>query len=106
MTEGPYSLVRLEQVRIVSCLLYGTLFLIVNCTSGGLHLRMFVFFMNLSNFGKNSIFLASSGSFNVKIDNIHIFFPAVLVANFEFACLAPKYTGWTVSMETVCTAKS
>ena len=30
-------------------------------------------------------------------------FFAVLVTNFEFACFAPKqkYTGWTVSMETV-----
>ena len=34
------------------------------------------------------------------------FFFAVLVANFEFAGFAPKqkYTGWTVSMETVRTA--
>ena len=38
-TEGQYSLVRLEQVRLVSSLLYGTLFLIVKCTSGGLHLN-------------------------------------------------------------------
>ena len=53
--------------------------------------------------------LASSGSFNVKIDNIHtFFFFAVLVANFEFAGFAPKqkYTDWTVCMETVRTAKS
>ena len=36
------------------------------------------------------------------------FFSAVLVANFEFAgfALKQKYTGWTVSMETVHTAKS
>ena len=55
-----------------------------------------------------SIFLASSGSSTVKNDNIHSFFFAVLVANFEFADFAPKqkYTGWTVSMETVRTAKS
>ena len=35
------------------------------------------------------------------------FFFAVLVANVEFAGLAPKqkYTGWIVSMETVRTAK-
>ena len=54
-----------------------------------------------------SIFLASSGSFIVKNDNIQYFF-AVLVANFEFAGFAPKekYTGWTVFMETVRTAKS
>ena len=58
-------------------------------------------------FGKISIFLASSGSFNVKNDNIHTFF-AVLVANFEFAGFASKqkYVDWTVSIETVCTAKS
>ena len=55
-----------------------------------------------------SIFLASAGSFNVKNDKFHIFFFAVLVANVEFAGLTPKqkYTDWTVSMETVCTAKS
>ena len=35
------------------------------------------------------------------------FFFTDLVANFEFASFAPKqkYTGWTVSMETVRTAK-
>ena len=38
-TEGQYSPVRLEQARLVSSLLYGTLFLIVKCTSGGLHLK-------------------------------------------------------------------
>ena len=43
---------RLEQARLVSCLLYGTLFLIVKCTSGGLHLKMFVFYIHLWNFGK------------------------------------------------------
>ena len=37
-----------------------------------------------------SIFLASSGSFTVKNDNIHSFFSAVLVANFEFASFTPK----------------
>ena len=44
----------------------------------------------------------------MKNDNIHSFFFAVLVANFEFAGFAPKqkYTGWTVSVETVRTAKS
>ena len=57
---------------------------------------------------KISIFLASSDSFDVKTDIIHTFFFAVLVANFEFAGFAPKqkYTDWTVSMETVRTAKS
>ena len=39
MTEGQYSPVRPEQARLVSSLLYGTLFLIVKCTSGGLHLK-------------------------------------------------------------------
>ena len=73
-TEGQYSTERLEQARLVSCLLYGTLFLIVKCTSGGLHLKMFVFSIHLWNFGKISIFLASSGSFNVKNDKIHTFF--------------------------------
>ena len=78
-TEGQYSPVRLEKARLVSSLLYGTLFLIVKCTSGGLHLKMFVFF-----------------------------FFTVLVANFEFAGFASrqKYTDWTISMETVRTAKS
>ena len=42
-TEGQYSTVRLKQARLVSGLLYGTLSLIVKCTSGGLHLKMFVF---------------------------------------------------------------
>ena len=44
----------------------------------------------------------------MKNDNIHSFCFAVLVANFEFAgfALKEKYTGWTVSMETVRTAKS
>ena len=39
--SGQYSPVRPEQARLVSCLLYGTLFLIVKCTSGGLHLKGF-----------------------------------------------------------------
>ena len=38
-TEGQYSPVRPQQARLVSSLLYGTLFLIVKCTSGGLHLK-------------------------------------------------------------------
>ena len=38
-TEGQYYPVRLEKARLVSTLLYGTLFLIVKCTSGGLHLK-------------------------------------------------------------------
>ena len=42
-TEGQYSTVRLEQARLVSSLLYGTLSLIVKCTSGDLHLKMFFF---------------------------------------------------------------
>ena len=40
MTEGQYSPVRLEQARLVSSLLYGTLSLIVKCTSGGLLLKI------------------------------------------------------------------
>ena len=46
-TEGQYSLVRLEQARLVSSLLYGTLFFIVQCSSGGLHLKMFFFLIYL-----------------------------------------------------------
>ena len=45
----------------------------------------------------------------MKTDNFHtFFFFAVLVANVEFAGFAPKqkYTDWTISMETVHTAKS
>ena len=38
-----------------------------------MHFR-FVFSIYLENFGKISIFIASSDSFNVKDDNIHIFF--------------------------------
>ena len=44
----------------------------------------------------------------LKNDKFSHFFLAVLVANVEFAGFAPKqkYTDWTVSMETVRTAKS
>ena len=73
-TEGQYSPVRPEQARLVSFLLYGTLFLIVKCTSAGLHLKMLVCFIHLWNFARISIFSASSGSFNVKNDNIYTFF--------------------------------
>ena len=73
-TEGQYSPVRLEQARLVSSLLYGTLFVIVKCTSCGLLLKMFIFSIYLWNFGKISIFLASSHSFHVKNDIIHTFF--------------------------------
>ena len=52
-TEMQYSPVRLEKARLVSNLLYGTLSLIVKCTAGSLHLKMFVFFIHLWNFGKN-----------------------------------------------------
>ena len=38
-TEGQYSPIRPELARLVSSLLYGTLLLIVKCTSGGLHLK-------------------------------------------------------------------
>ena len=77
-TEGQYSPVRPEQVRLVSCLLYGILFLIVKCTSGAINLFSFLAFSFLSFYLFNlfylSIFLASSGSFTVKNDNIHSFF--------------------------------
>ena len=38
-TESQYSPVQPQQARLVSSLLYGTLFQIVKCTSGGLHLK-------------------------------------------------------------------
>ena len=107
-TEGQYSPVRPEQARLVSSLLYDTLFLIVKCTSGGLHLKNVRPLHPSLKFRKNFNLLASAGTFNVKNDNFHTFFFAVLVANVEFAGFAPKqkYTDWTVSMETVRTAKS
>ena len=46
--EGQYSPVRPEQARLVSCLLYGTLFLIVKCTSGAMNLFSFLSFSFLS----------------------------------------------------------
>ena len=74
-TEGQYSPVRPEQARLVSCLLYGTLFLIVKCTSGAINLFSFLSFSSISfQSFYLSIFLASSGSFTVKNDNIHSFF--------------------------------
>ena len=107
-TEGQYSPVRPEQARLVSSLLYGTLFLMVKCTSGGLHLKNVRLLHPSLKIRKKKIFLASAGSFNVKNDNFHPFFFAALVANVEFAGFAPKpkYTDWTVTMETVRTAKS
>ena len=42
--EGQYSPVRPEPARLVSCLLYGTLFLIVKCTSGAINLFSFLSF--------------------------------------------------------------
>ena len=96
--------------RLVSCLLYGTLFLIVKCNSSDLHLKMFIFFIHLWNFGEMSIFLlASSGSYIVKNDNIHRFFFLLFwlqILNLPTSLQNKKYTDWTVSMETVCTAKS
>ena len=44
--EGQYSPVRPEQARLVSCLLYGTLFLIVKCTSGAINLFSFLSFQS------------------------------------------------------------
>ena len=69
-TEGRYSPVRPKQARLVSCLLYGTVFLIVKCTSGAINLFSFLSFQSFY----LSFFLASSGSFTVKNDNIHSFF--------------------------------
>ena len=106
-TEGQYSPVRPEQARLVSSLLYGTLFLIVKCTSGGLHLKN-VRLLHPSLKFRKKFNLFSFCPLVVKNDNFHTFFFAVLVANVEFAGFAPKqkYTDWTVSMETVRTAKS
>ena len=94
-----------EQAWLVSSLLYGTLFLIVKCTSGGLHLKNVRLLHPSLKFREKKAFV---GTFNVKNDNFHTFFFAVLVANVEFAGFAPKqkYTDWTVSMEAVRTAKS
>ena len=75
-TEGQYSPVRPEQARLVSSLLYGTLFLIVKWTSRGLHLknvRLLHPSLKFQSF-QISIFLASAGSFNVKNYNFHTFF--------------------------------
>ena len=47
-TEGQYSVVRPQQAQLVSCLLYGTLFLIVKCTSGAINLFSFLSFSFLS----------------------------------------------------------
>ena len=71
-TEGQYSLVQHEQARLVSSLLHGTLFLIVKCSSGGLHLKNVR--LRILHFGKISIFLGPAGSFSVKNDNFHTFF--------------------------------
>ena len=73
-TEGQYSLVWPEQARLVSSLLYGTLFLIVKCTSGGLHLKNVRLLHPSLKFQKNFNLLTSAGSFNVKNDNFHTFF--------------------------------
>ena len=46
-TEDQYSPVQLEQAWLATCLLHGTLFLIVKSISCGLHLKMFAFFIHL-----------------------------------------------------------
>ena len=53
-------------------------------------------------FRKISIFLAFSGSFSVKNDNIHTFFSLFWLQT-KFAGFAPKqkYMDWSVSMEAV-----
>ena len=62
--------------------------------------------------GKKYQSLAFSGSFAVKNDNFRFFFAVLVlnkvVSNYEFAGFASKqkYTAWTVSTETVHTAKS
>ena len=59
-SEGQYSPVWPEQARLVSCLLYGTLFLIVKCTSGAIFLAFYLLVFYLFSF---SIIL----SFNIVI---------------------------------------
>ena len=91
-TEGQYSPVRPEQARLVSSLLYGTLFLIVKCNFWWLALKKRSSSSSIFEISEKVIFLASAGSFNVKNDNFHTFFFAVLVANVEFAGFAPELT--------------
>ena len=67
--EGQYS-----PVRPVSNLLYGTVFLIVKCTSGGLHSKNVRLLHPSLKFWKNFNLLASAGSFNVKNENFQTFF--------------------------------
>ena len=107
-TEGQYSPVRPEQARLVSSLLYGTLLLIVKCTSGGLHLKNVRLLHPSLKFRKNFNLFSFCWYFQCEEWQFSHFFFAVLVANVEFAGFAPKqkYTDWTVSMETVRTAKS
>ena len=88
-TEGQYSPVRPEQARLVSSLLYGTLFLIVKCTSGGLHLKN-VRLLHPSLKFRKKFNLFSFCPLVVKNDNFHPFFFTVLVANVEFDGSAPK----------------
>ena len=71
--EGQYSPVRPEQARLVSCLLYGTLFLIVKCTSRVQSIFLAFYLFSFSIFLSFNL-LASSGSFTMKNDNIHSFF--------------------------------
>ena len=76
--RGPLLPSTSHQAKLVSCLLYGTLFLIVKCTSGAINLFSFfllafyLFSFLISVF--LSIFLACCGSFTVKNDTIHSFF--------------------------------
>ena len=80
--------------------------LIVKCTSGGRHLKMFIFSIYLGNFGKISIFLASSDSFNVKNDIIHTFFSLFWLQILNLPASLQNKNTQTVSMEMVHTAKT
>ena len=85
--EGQYSPVRPEQARLVSCLLYGIMFLIVKCSSDAINL-----FSSLS--FSFSIFLASSGSFTVKNDNIHSFFSLFWLQIMNLPALLQNKNTW------------
>ena len=73
-TEGQYSPRRPEQARLVSSLLYGTLFPIVKCNFWWLALKKRSSSSSIFEISEKVIFLASAGSFNVKNDNFHTFF--------------------------------
>ena len=118
--RSPMYRINLAYLRLVSCLLHGTWFLIVKCTACfsffiksfqtfriiKLAQRIFIIFIHLRNLSKILIFLAFPGNFDVKNDNNYSHH--VLATKFEFAGFArkQKYMAWTVSKEMLCTSKS